>query len=71
MNYMRDFFITFYNNGIVIFLYITFLILIASFKLKKAIINKNVFTCENLFLAFFYVFIAVGPIIGILVKNYE
>lgn len=68
---MKKILMTFNDNIITIIFYCILLLLICYLKYRKIKKNENLFNCENLFLIFFYIFIAVGPIIGIIFKNYE
>lgn len=67
---MRAFLLTYYKEWIVIVAYLVLLSIIAIIKFTKNTEDKPLFTCENLFLIFYYIFVAIGPVMAI-GKNYK
>ena len=68
---MKDFLLKFYNDKIIIILYAIILTALAINKFRKNTKERPIFTCENLFILFYYVFIAVAPIYNVWVNNYK
>lgn len=67
---MKDFLLTFYNDTFIIVIYTIILVFIAILKFRKNTENSNIFNCENLFIMFYYAFIALGPIYLVGIKKY-
>lgn len=68
---MKEFLLTFHKDVYIIVIYIVLLLAIAIIKFRKNKDNNNIFTCENLFIMFFYVFIAIGPIVSMATDKYK
>ena len=66
---MREFLLTYYDNWLIVILYIVLLTIIAIKKFSKNDNKHRIFCAENLFLIFYYIFIAVGPIILIFIGD--
>ena len=55
---MKEFLLTFYKDAYIIILYTIVLLAIAIWKFRKNTEKDNIFTCENLFIMFYYIFLA-------------
>lgn len=67
---MENFFRNFNNDRFTIISYMFFLLLVALFKFTKNSKSNNIFSCEKLFLLFYFLFIAIGPILLIIIEDY-
>lgn len=68
---MKDFLLNFYNNWFIIAIYTIILLIIGIIRFRKNDREHSIFTGVNLFIMFYYVFIAIGPIYLVLFKNYQ
>lgn len=64
---MEKLLFTYQNNIFLILLYSLFLLVIAIKKFKKNSDDNPIFTCENLYIILFYIFLAIGPIFSFLI----
>jgi len=67
---MKEFILTFYKDVYIIIIYTIILLAISIWKFRKNTEKNNIFTCENLFIMFYYIFLAIGPIYLVLAKEY-
>lgn len=68
---LREILLNYSTNYFYTVLYLIALITIGGYELRKNIKNKTIFSGTNLFLFFYYVFIAIGPIYLIFTKEYQ
>ncbi len=68
---MKEFLLKFYNDKIIIILYLIILIALAVYKFRKNTKEHPIFTCENLFIMLYYAFIAIAPAYAVWVNDYK
>ena len=66
---MKEFLLTYYDNWLIVLLYVLLLTVIAVKKFSKNNKDNKIFCAENLFLIFYYIFIAIGPVIIFFIDN--
>ena len=61
-----------FSEPISLLFYMVFLIIVAIFHFKKSLKNNSILSCTNLYIIFFYIFIALAPIGYVLFeKNFK